>query len=89
MRRTIARYLVVALIQTLRLTCVQVILQIVDTENDNYCCQVKKRFPTLSHLSEAGIITDHERKIIEDIDQKCIQVGFYFHAQLYIAVRCR
>ena len=36
--------------------------------------QVKKRFPTLSHMSDVGIITDHERKIIEDIDLKCIQV---------------
>ena len=36
--------------------------------------KVKKRFPTLSHMSDVGIITDHERKIIEDIDLKCIQV---------------
>ena len=59
MRRTIARYLVVALIQVLR--CIDV--------------KVKKRFPTLTHLSEAGILTDQERKIIEDLDAKCIQVG--------------
>ena len=59
MRRTIARYLVVALIQVLR--CIDV--------------KVKKRFPTLTHLSEAGILTDQERKIIEDVDAKCIQVG--------------
>ena len=25
-------------------------------------------------MSDVGIITDHERKIIEDIDLKCIQV---------------
>ena len=37
--------------------------------------QVKKRFPTLSHLSDAGILTDQERKIIEDVDAKCIQVN--------------
>ena len=60
MRRTIARYLVVALIQVLR--CIDV--------------KVKKRFPTLTHLSEAGILTDQERKIIEDVDAKCIQVGW-------------
>ena len=36
--------------------------------------KVKKRFPTLTHMSDVGIITDHERKIIEDIDLKCIQV---------------
>ena len=58
MRRTIARYLVVALIQTLR--CIDV--------------KVKKRFPSLTHLSEAGIITEQERKIIQDLDAKCIQV---------------
>ena len=58
MRRTIARYLVVALIQTLR--CIDV--------------KVKKRFPSLTHLSEAGIITEQERKIIQDLDTKCIQV---------------
>ena len=40
----------------------------------NINLQVKKRFPTLGHLSEAGIITDQERKIIEDLDEKCIQV---------------
>ena len=58
MRRTIARYLVVAPIQTLR--CIDV--------------KVKKRFPSLTHLSEAGIITEQERRIIQDLDAKCIQV---------------
>ena len=37
--------------------------------------QVKKRFPTLGHMEEAGIITENERKIIEGLDEKCIQVG--------------
>ena len=36
--------------------------------------QVKKRFPTLGHMEEAGIITENERKIIEGLDEKCIQV---------------
>ena len=40
--------------------------------------KVKKRFPTLSHMSDVGIITDHERKIIEDIDLKCIQVDIIY-----------
>jgi len=62
MRRTIARYLIVALIQTLRMTSVQ----------------VKKRFPTLKHLSDAGIITDSERIIIESLDEKCIQHPKYW-----------
>lgn len=62
MRRTIARYLIVALIQTLRMTSVQ----------------VKKRFPTLAHLSEAGILTEGEQKIIESLDEKCIQHPKYW-----------
>ena len=79
MRRTIARYLVVALIQTLRLTCVQVILRMpgILLILKTYL-KVKKRFPTLTHMSDVGIITDHERKIIEDIDLKCIQVKILF-----------
>jgi len=62
MRRTIARYLILALIQALRMTSIQ----------------VKKRFPTLSHLKEAGIITDSELKIIESVDEKCIQHPKYW-----------
>ena len=58
MRRTIARYLIFALIQTLRMTSIT----------------VKKRFPTLAHLCEAGIITENEQKIVEGLDDKCIQV---------------
>ena len=45
-----------------------------DTEIDDEFWKVKKRFPTLTHMSDAGIITENERKIIEDIDLKCIQV---------------
>ena len=74
MRRTIARYLVVALIQTLRLTCVQVRGSITMIWRLKLELKVKKRFPTLTHMSDAGIITENERKIIEDIDLKCIQV---------------
>ena len=59
MRRTIARYLIFALIQTLRMTSIT----------------VKKRFPTLAHLCEAGIITENEQKIVEGLDDKCIQVS--------------
>ena len=61
MRRTIARYLIFALIQTLRMTSIT----------------VKKRFPTLAHLCEAGIITENEQKIVEGLDDKCIQVSPY------------
>ena len=37
---------------------------------------MKKRFPTLGHMEEAGIITENERKIIEGLDEKCIQMEF-------------
>ena len=75
MRRTIARYLVVALIQTLRCIDVKVVtLYRMSYFYNMIYFQVKKRFPTLGHLSEAGIITEQERKIIQDLDAKCIQV---------------
>lgn len=75
MRRTIARYLVVALIQVLRCIDVKVVMLFIGNYFNTFNIKVKKRFPTLTHLSEAGILTDQERKIIEDVDAKCIQVG--------------
>ena len=39
---------------------------------------MKKRFPTLSHLCEAGIVTENEQKIIESVDEKCIQHPKYW-----------
>jgi len=47
MRRTIVRYLNLGFILTLRLTCLP----------------VKKRFPTLEHLVEAGILEEKEREV--------------------------
>ena len=76
MRRTIARYLIVALIQTLRMTSVQVGgKDTIGSFKNRKSLKVKKRFPTLNHLSDAGIITDNERVIIESLDEKCIQVS--------------
>ncbi len=38
------------------------------------CIPVKKRFPTLQHLVESGILNDNEREIIQKIDEMYIQV---------------
>jgi hypothetical protein len=47
MRRTIVRYLNLGFILCLRLTCLP----------------VKKRFPTLEHLVEAGILEEKEKEV--------------------------
>ena len=47
--------------------------------------KVKKRFPTLRHLVEAGIITDNERICIEGLDEKCIQVNLI--SKLFLKVK--
>ena len=33
---------------------------------------MKKRFPTLSHLCEAGVVTENEARIFQGLDDKCI-----------------
>lgn len=53
MRRTIIRYINLCLILTFRLICLP----------------VKKRFPTLQHLEDAGILQGRERQIFEKMDQ--------------------
>ncbi|XP_055619428.1 bestrophin-4-like isoform X2 [Toxorhynchites rutilus septentrionalis] len=54
MRRTIMRY--VCLCLTMVLT--------------NISPRVKKRFPTIEHLVEAGLLNDNEHKIMHDLNQK-------------------
>lgn len=53
MRRTIIRYINLCLILTFRLICLP----------------VKKRFPTLQHLEDAGILQGRERLIFEKMDR--------------------
>jgi hypothetical protein len=36
---------------------------------------VKKRFPTLQHLVESGILNENEKEIIRKIDELYIQVA--------------
>eukprot|EP00095_Tigriopus_kingsejongensis_P010038 maker-scaffold231_size243715-snap-gene-1.38 protein:Tk10038 transcript:maker-scaffold231_size243715-snap-gene-1.38-mRNA-1 annotation:"Bestrophin-2 " len=52
MRRTIVRYLNLTYVLTMRLICLP----------------VKKRFPTYDHLVEAGIMSENEKKIIENVE---------------------
>jgi hypothetical protein len=52
MRRSIVRYLNLSLILTLRLICLP----------------VKKRFPTLDHLVEGGILMEGEKKVRQTIE---------------------
>ncbi|PSN38138.1 hypothetical protein C0J52_08231 [Blattella germanica] len=54
MRRTIIRYVNLCLVITLRMMSPR----------------VKKRFPTMDHLVEAGFLQPNEKKIFEDLDQK-------------------
>ncbi|XP_046390989.1 bestrophin-4-like isoform X2 [Ischnura elegans] len=54
MRRTILRYVNLSLVITLSMMCPR----------------VKKRFPTLGHLVEAGFMEPNEKKIFEDLDSK-------------------
>ncbi|KAF7264909.1 bestrophin-2-like [Rhynchophorus ferrugineus] len=53
-RRTIVRYVCVTFTMTLTLISPK----------------VKKRFPTLNHLVHAGLLTQEEKKIVEDLDKE-------------------
>jgi len=54
MRRTILRYVNLSLVLTLRMVSPR----------------VKKRFPTLEHLVDAGFMQSNEKSIFERLDQK-------------------
>ena len=61
MRRTIVRYLNLGLVLTLRLTCLP----------------VKKRFPTLDHLVEAGILEEKEKEVKLGLFLVYLQFSFF------------
>ena len=54
MRRTIMRYVCL---------CLTMVLTMISP-------RVKKRFPTLEHFVEAGLLTDNERMIMNDLNEK-------------------
>ena len=57
MKRTIVRYINLAIIMTF----------------EQICLPVKKRFPTLKHLEKFGILENHERKILEKLHNNVSQ----------------
>eukprot|EP00095_Tigriopus_kingsejongensis_P010375 snap_masked-scaffold251_size238241-processed-gene-1.4 protein:Tk10375 transcript:snap_masked-scaffold251_size238241-processed-gene-1.4-mRNA-1 annotation:"Bestrophin-2 " len=61
MRRNIIRYLNLTLILTLRLICLP----------------VRKRFLTMDHLVEAGILMEEEKKIMEKLDDSVKQPKYW------------
>lgn len=61
MRRTIIRYVNLCLVYTLRMMSPR----------------VKKRFPTMDHLVEAGFLQPNEKKIFEDLDQKTVHPKYW------------
>ncbi|XP_067012462.2 bestrophin homolog 24 [Anabrus simplex] len=61
MRRTIVRYVNLCLVITLRMMSPR----------------VKKRFPSMDHLVEAGFLQPNEKKIFEDLDQKTSHAKYW------------
>ncbi|CAG0881734.1 unnamed protein product [Cyprideis torosa] len=61
LRRTIMRYINLSYILCMR----------------RICSRVKKRFPTLQHLVEAGILESKERSILIDIEEKNEQIKYW------------
>ncbi|XP_040566717.1 bestrophin-4 [Lepeophtheirus salmonis] len=68
-RRNVVRYTCAAIIETLRMVS----------------CKVKKRFPTMNHLVEAGILTDKEVKMIENAHKKTTYLEYSYWVPLYWA----
>ncbi|KAF0304990.1 Bestrophin-3 [Amphibalanus amphitrite] len=60
-RRTIMRYVNLSFVYTM----------------SQVCTRVKKRFPTLDHLVEAGIMTDTEKKIFELMNKKTPHLKYW------------
>ena len=75
MRRTIVRYLNLGLVLTLRLTCLP----------------VKKRFPTLDHLVEAGILEEKEKEVScipgTDLKGKILLTNLYHTKSLPLGLK--
>lgn len=42
--------------------------------------KIKKRFPTLSHLVESGLLTQEEKKILEEMEEQYVDYPHYWYA---------
>lgn len=67
MRRTIMRYVCL---------CVTMVFTMISP-------RVKKRFPTLDHFVEAGLLQTSERDIIADLDQKFPKYPKHWYVYVY------
>ena len=42
--------------------------------------KIKKRFPTLNHLVESGLLTEEEKKILEEMEEQYVDYPHYWYA---------